>query len=118
MRWIGCTIAKLGSTNLPFRTSSFARKMATANGPIEETGDTKVKSAKTLEKERKQAEKQKKFEEKKAKLGDMTGSNVSKTKEKKVKQAEAKPEDVLSPYQESTPPGEKKSILYYDTIVC
>ncbi|KAL3424874.1 Valine-tRNA ligase, mitochondrial [Phlyctema vagabunda] len=77
-------------------------------------GEKKVKSEKELERERKKAEKQAKFDQKKAKVANAAPAATSKTKEKKAK-AEKKAEvDVLPPYVEDTPPGEKKIIKSFD----
>lgn len=62
-----------------------------------------------MEKERKKAEKQAKFDAKNKKQASTTSTAPSKSKEKKA-QAEKKAEkEVLPPYQDDTPPGQKKS---------
>ena len=76
----------------------------------DQMADTKIKSAKELEKDRKKAEKQKKFDEKKAKTAvAVPTTGTSKAKEKKAKQESIK-EEPLPEYNEPTPPGEKKSM--------
>jgi valyl-tRNA synthetase len=65
----------------------------------------------TVERERKKAEKQAKFNEKKAKQANTAPPTSSKSKEKKAaaeKKAEA---EVLPPYVEETPAGQKKGKL-------
>jgi len=72
-------------------------------------GEPKVKSEKELEKERKKAEKQAKFDQKKAKSASAQPAASSKNKEKKAKAEKKAEEDILPPYVEDTPFGEKKS---------
>lgn len=78
-----------------------------------EKGVEPVKSEKELERERKKAEKQAKFDQKKAK-STAAAPTLSANKEKKAK-AESKAEkEVLAPYVENTPAGEKKIIKPFD----
>lgn len=63
-----------------------------------------------VERERKKAEKQAKFDQKKAKATAATPLSSSKNKEKKAKAEKKAEEDVLPPYVEETPFGEKKSL--------
>ncbi len=62
-----------------------------------------------MERERKKAEKQAKFDQKKAKEANATPAATSKSKEKKAKAEKKAEEEVLPPYVEETPFGEKKS---------
>lgn len=80
--------------------------------PGQDAGVTKVKSAKELEREKKKAEKQAKFDQKKAKAAPVSG--ISKTAEKKAKAEKKAAEDVLPPYKEETPEGEKKILKSLD----
>lgn len=64
-----------------------------------------------VERERKKAEKQAKFDQKKAALANATPTTTSKSKEKKAKAEKKAEEEVLPPYIEETPAGEKKSTL-------
>ncbi|KAI9149980.1 valyl-tRNA synthetase [Paramyrothecium foliicola] len=73
----------------------------------------KVKTEKELEKERKKAEKQAKFEQKKAAQAQAAATYVSKAKEKKEKESKAAAE-VLPPFVEETPAGEKKQLKSFD----
>lgn len=63
-----------------------------------------------MEKERKKAEKQAKFDQKKRAqaANASTAPAVSKNKEKKAKAEKKTEEEVLPPYVEDTPAGEKK----------
>ncbi|XDG07143.1 hypothetical protein ABKA04_006758 [Annulohypoxylon sp. FPYF3050] len=72
----------------------------------------KVKTEKELEKERKKAEKAAKFAEKQAKAAAQNPA-TSKNKEKKAKAQKAE-EEVLPPYVEETPAGEKKRLRSLD----
>ena len=63
-----------------------------------------------MEKERKKAEKAAKLEAKKAKAVQMAANSAN--KEKKAK--EKKPEEVIPPYVEDTPAGEKKRIRSFE----
>jgi valyl-tRNA synthetase len=72
----------------------------------------KMKTAKELERERKKAEKQAMFDKKKAAQAEAATTAAKKTKEKeKAKKAEA---EVLPPYVEDTPEGEKKRLKPFD----
>lgn len=63
-----------------------------------------------MERERKKAEKQAKFNQKKQKTATAATAEPSKSKEKKAAKAEKKAEEeLLPPYVEDTPAGEKKS---------
>jgi valyl-tRNA synthetase len=62
-----------------------------------------------VERERKKAEKQAKFDQKKAAQANATPAATSKSKEKKAKAEKKAEEEVLPPYVEETPSGEKKS---------
>ncbi|KAK3938615.1 tRNA synthetases class I-domain-containing protein [Diplogelasinospora grovesii] len=73
----------------------------------------KVKTEKELEKERKKAEKQAKFEQKKAAQAQAAAANANKTMEKKEKEKKAEVE-VLPPFVEDTPAGEKKRLKPFD----
>jgi len=73
----------------------------------------KVKTEKELEKERKKAEKQAKFEQKKAAQAQAAAANAGKAKEKKEKEKKADVE-VLPPFVEETPAGEKKRLRSFD----
>ncbi|KAK4161186.1 mitochondrial valine--tRNA ligase [Cladorrhinum sp. PSN259] len=74
----------------------------------------KVKTEKELEKERKKAEKLAKLEKKNAALAEAAAMNVNKAKgEKKPKEKKAEAE-VLPPFVEDTPPGEKKRLKPFD----
>lgn len=64
-----------------------------------------------MERERKKAEKQAKFDQKKAAQAVATPAATSKSKEKKAKAEKKAEEEVLPPYVEETPAGEKKSML-------
>lgn len=64
-----------------------------------------------MERERKKAEKQAKFDQKNAKKATTAPAVSSKSKEKKAKAEKKAEEDVLPPYVESTPEGEKKGTL-------
>lgn len=64
-----------------------------------------------MERERKKAEKQAKFDQKKAKVANAAPATTSKSKEKKAKAEKKAEEDILPPYVEETPFGEKKSTL-------
>ncbi|KAF8866576.1 valyl-tRNA synthetase-like protein [Acephala macrosclerotiorum] len=77
-------------------------------------GEKKVKSEKELERERKKAEKQAKFDQKKAKAASAAPAATSKSKEKKAKAEKEAEKDVLPPYVEETPFGEKKLIKSFD----
>ncbi|TPX15406.1 uncharacterized protein E0L32_004386 [Thyridium curvatum] len=72
--------------------------------------ETKVKSAKELEKERKKAEKAAKFAQKKAAQAQAAQAAPAKAKEKKVKTEE----EVLPEYVNDTPAGEKKRLRSLD----
>ena len=63
-----------------------------------------------MEKERKKAEKQAKFDQKKAKAAAAAPPEASKNKEKKAKAEKDAEKDVLPPYVEDTPLGQKKSM--------
>ena len=81
-----------------------------------------VKTEKELEKERKKAEKQAKFEQKKAAQAQAAAAaaaaaSADKTKEKKEKDKKAGVE-VLPPFVEDTPPGEKKRLRPFDDPYC
>jgi valyl-tRNA synthetase len=62
-----------------------------------------------VEKERKKAEKDAKFKEKMAKQANATPAASSKSKEKKAAAEKKAETEVLPPYVEETPPGQKKS---------
>lgn len=62
-----------------------------------------------MEKERKKAEKQAKFDQKKQKTATAATAESSKNKEKKAKAEKKAEEELLPPYVEDTPAGEKKS---------
>ena len=63
----------------------------------------------TVERERKKAEKQAKFDQKKAKVAAAAPAS-SKSKEKKAKAEKKAEEEILPPYVEETPAGDKKSM--------
>ncbi len=94
--------------------------MASNSAPSPASGDPnvsgKVKTEKELEKERKKAEKQAKFEQKKAQAAAATAS-ADKTKEKKEKDKKTGVE-LLAPFVEDTPPGEKKQLRPFDDPYC
>lgn len=69
-----------------------------------------MKTEKELERERKKAEKQALYEKKKAAKAE-AATATKKPKEEKVKKAEA---EVLPPYVEDTPEGEKKRLKPFD----
>jgi hypothetical protein len=71
--------------------------------------NTFVNFLSSVEKERKKAEKQAKFDQKKAKAATAAPAATSKTKEKKAKADKDAEKEVLPPYVEETPFGEKKS---------
>ncbi|KAK7738449.1 hypothetical protein SLS62_011379 [Diatrype stigma] len=72
----------------------------------------KVKTEKELEKERKKAEKQAMYEKKKAAKAEAATAAAKNPKEKeKAKKAEV---EVLPPYVEDTPEGEKKRLKPFD----
>jgi len=74
----------------------------------------KVKTEKELERERKKAEKLAKLEKKNAARAEAAATSANKTKgEEKVKEKKAEAE-VLPPFVEETPPGEKKRIKPFD----
>lgn len=79
--------------------------------PTATKAEPKVKTEKELEKERKKAEKAAKFEQKKAQQAAANAN--AKTKEKKPKAPKAE-EEVLPPYVEETPLGEKKRLRSLD----
>ncbi|KAE8447460.1 Valine--tRNA ligase, mitochondrial [Mollisiaceae sp. DMI_Dod_QoI] len=79
-------------------------------------GEKKVKSEKELEKERKKAEKQAKFDQKKAKAATAAPAATSKSKEKKAKAEKDAEKDILPPYVEETPFGEKKLIKSFEDL--
>lgn len=62
-----------------------------------------------MERERKKAEKQAKFDQKNQKKAAASPAESSKNKEKKAKAEKKAEEDLLPPYVEDTPAGEKKS---------
>ncbi len=66
-----------------------------------------------VERERKKAEKQAKFDQKKAKIAN-AAPTTSKSKEKKAKADKKAEEEILPPYVEDTPVGEKKSTAVHD----
>jgi valyl-tRNA synthetase len=66
----------------------------------------------TVERERKKAEKQAKFDQKNAKKATATPAASSKNKEKKAKAEKKAEDDILPPYVEETPVGEKKSMSH------
>lgn len=71
-----------------------------------------------MERERKKAEKDAKFKEKKAKQANAVPAASSKSKEKKAaaeKKAEA---EILPPYVEETPAGQKKSEYIFEPRAC
>ncbi len=73
-----------------------------------------------VERERKKAEKQAKFDQKKASQANATPAATSKSKEKKAKAEKKAEEEVLPPYIEETPTGEKKStykLFFWQTFV-
>ena len=71
-----------------------------------------MKTEKELERERKKAEKLAKLEQKKAARTEAAVTSANKTKEKeKEKKAEA---EVLPPFVEDTPAGEKKRLKPFD----
>lgn len=63
-----------------------------------------------MEKERKKAEKQAKFDQKNQKKAAAAPAETSKTKEKKLKAEKKAVEELLPPYVEDTPAGDKKSM--------
>jgi valyl-tRNA synthetase len=66
-----------------------------------------------VERERKKAEKQAKFDQKNQKKAAAAASAASsKSKEKKAKAEKKAEDDVLPPYVEETPAGEKKSLSH------
>jgi valyl-tRNA synthetase len=69
-----------------------------------------------VERERKKAEKQAKFDQKKAKVANTAPAATSKSKEKKAKAEKKAEEDVLPPYIEETPFGEKKSTFIFKPL--
>lgn len=71
----------------------------------------KVKTEKELEKERKKAEKQAKFEQKKAAQSQAASANANNSKKEKEKNAAV---EVLPPFVEDTPAGEKKRLKPFD----
>ena len=71
-----------------------------------------------MERERKKAEKQAKFDQKKAAQANATLATTSKSKEKKAKAEKKAEEEVLPPYVEETPSGEKKSTFEIKIPVC
>ncbi|KZZ88472.1 valyl-tRNA synthetase [Moelleriella libera RCEF 2490] len=74
-------------------------------------GTPEVKSEKELEKERKKAEKAAKLEAKKAKAAQMAANAANKEKKAKEKKVT---EEVVPPYVEDTPAGEKKRIRSFE----
>jgi valyl-tRNA synthetase len=72
-----------------------------------------VKTEKELERDRKKAEKLAKLQQKNVARAEAAAANANDTKEKKVKEKKAEAE-VLPPYVEDTPPGEKKGIKPFD----
>jgi valyl-tRNA synthetase len=62
-----------------------------------------------VEKERKKAEKQAKFDQKNQKKATAAPAESSKNKEKKAKAEKKAEEELLPPYVEETPAGDKKS---------
>jgi valyl-tRNA synthetase len=72
-----------------------------------------VKTEKELEKERKKAAKQAKFEQKKIAQAQADAANVSNAKDKRGKEKKAD-DEVLPPFVEDTPPGEKKRLKPFD----
>ncbi|KAH6647195.1 tRNA synthetases class I-domain-containing protein [Truncatella angustata] len=93
-----------GDTKAATQSSSSGQDVGTPPAPA------KVKSEKELERERKKAEKQAMFEKKKAARAEAATTAVKKTKEKE-KKAEV---EVLPPYVEVTPEGEKKQLKPFD----
>jgi valyl-tRNA synthetase len=73
-----------------------------------------------VERERKKAEKQAKFDQKKAAQANAAPTATSKSKEKKAKAEKKAEEEILPPYVEETPFGEKKSPFqaYLPTFIC
>jgi valyl-tRNA synthetase len=67
-----------------------------------------------VERERKKAEKQAKFDQKKAAQANAAPAATSKSKEKKAKAEKKAEEEVLPPYVEETPPGQKKSMFEHN----
>lgn len=86
---------------------------AQSSGTTTPAAPGKVKTEKELEKERKKAEKQAKFEQKKAAQAQAAAANAGKAKEKKEKEKKAEAE-VLPPFVEETPAGEKKRLRSFD----
>jgi valyl-tRNA synthetase len=81
---------------------------------VGEAPPAKVKTAKELEKERKKAEKQAKFEQKKAAQAQAAAANTTKTNEKKKEKEKKAEAEVLPPFVEDTPAGEKKRLKSLD----
>jgi valyl-tRNA synthetase len=71
----------------------------------------------TVERERKKAEKQAKFDQKKAKQANSTPAASSKSKEKKAAAEKKAETEILPPYVEETPAGQKKSTSLEDPFV-
>jgi valyl-tRNA synthetase len=95
-----------GDTKAAVQSSSSGQDSGTPPAPA------KVKTEKELERERRKAEKQAMFEKKKAARAEAATTAVKKTKEKeKEKKVEV---DVLPPYIEDTPEGEKKRLKPFD----
>lgn len=71
-----------------------------------------------MERERKKAEKQAKFDQKNQKKATASPAESSKNKEKKAKAEKKAEEDLLPPYVEDTPAGDKKSASLPIQIYC
>lgn len=85
-----------------------------SNGADSLLDSPRPKTEKELERERKKAEKQAKFEQKKAAQAAAAAAAANATpKEKKVKEKKADA-DVLPPFVEETPAGEKKRLKSFD----
>ncbi|KAM7190041.1 tRNA synthetases class I (I, L, M and V) domain containing protein [Naviculisporaceae sp. PSN 640] len=88
--------------------------MASNNDTSPSLDPPKPKTEKELERERKKAEKQAKFEQKKAAQAAAAAAAANAApKEKKVKEKKAEA-DVLPPFVEETPAGEKKLLRSFD----
>ncbi|KAG6041163.1 hypothetical protein E4U41_005801 [Claviceps citrina] len=93
-------------TNAAIQLNSAVKDSSTPPAPA------RVKTEKELEKERKKAEKQAAFEKKKAARAEAAATAAKTTKEKeKQKKTEA---EVLPPFVEDTPHGEKKRLKPFD----
>ncbi|KAL2192998.1 tRNA synthetases class I-domain-containing protein [Corynascus similis CBS 632.67] len=107
MRQDGASAAQSSSTSEAVSTRVSGQDSGTST-------PGKVKTEKELERERKKAEKLAKLEKKNAARAEAAATSANKTKgEKKVKEKKAEAE-VLPPFVEETPPGEKKRIKSFD----